>query len=285
MSLLDASAIPASPAAEMLFRRPVRVGSALRGSWEARGLIRSLSERSLRVRYKRAYLGVTWAVLGPIGLLVALTFVFDRAAGVDSEGVPYALYAYIGLLPWTFTASAAANSASSILNDKPLLNKVYFPREVLPLSSVTVAAVDALIAGTVLLGLFAYEGFMPRATALLAPLLLIIALVFVIGIALLLSALTVYVRDIRLGLPLALQIGLFVTPVGYSFSLIPEGVQLPYAFFNPIAVVIDALRRTVLLGTLPDPATLAVATLSAVLTLALGYTLFKRLETGFADIA
>src|SRR5437763_13398207 len=204
---------PREPRREIWFRRRTNVFTALRELWGFRELTVTLAERDLRVRYKQAVLGVAWAVIAPVVMMVAFTVIFNRFAKVDTGGVPYALFSYLGLLPWTFFATSVSNGGLSLVSNNELLNKLYCPREVFPIAAILDAAVDALIATCVLALLFPITGFAPKAEVYYLPLLLLVLTMFTLGVTLAVSAIVVYARDLRLALPLALQVGLFVTPV------------------------------------------------------------------------
>jgi len=267
------------------FRRRLQPWAHVREVWGARLLVRSLAEREIRIRYKQAVLGFAWAIVTPLVLMLAFTLVFRKAARVDSGPVPYPLFSFIGLIPWTFFSTSVAQGGLSLINNVPLLNKVYCPREVFPMASVLVAAIDSVIAVGVLGVLFLRFGFAPRPTSLWVPLILGVQVAYTLGITLVVSAVVVYLRDLRHALPLILQTGLFVTPVAFPLDVIPRSLQHAYVALDPLAAVIDAYRRTVLLGQPPASGLLATAAAAAVLTLIGGYALFKRLETGIADVA
>jgi ABC-type polysaccharide/polyol phosphate export permease len=277
--------IPAAPPPEILFRYRLNVVSAVRELWWARHLVRTLAERDFRVRYKQTLLGVAWAVLTPLALMVVFTVFFQRVAKVDTAGAPYALFSYLGLLPWTFFSSSVSQGGSTLLTNNQLLNKVYCPREVFPLATVATAAFDTLIATCVLGLLFAGFTFMPAGGIMWLPLLLAIQVAFTVGAGLLLSAIVVYFRDLRQVTPMALQLGLFATPVAYGLDVIPSGWQPLYSAINPLGPVIDSYRQTILFGEAPPGGLLAIAAVSALVWLVGGFLLFKRLETGFADVA
>lgn len=283
--IAEGTAGPREPRPEWMYSRPLRPVQLLREIWHARHIVRTLTERDLRVRYKQSLLGFTWAILTPLGLLVAFMIVFQRAAHVETGTVPYPLFAFIGLVPWMFFSSAMSTGGNSVLNDKALLSKAQFPREVFPLGGVAVAGVDALMGLVPLAVLFLAYGRAPSLTTPLAVLPLLVLIAFGTGLALLLSAVIVHLRDVRLALPLALQIMLFATPVGYSLNVVPQDYRLAYSFLNPLGPVIDSFRRTVLTGDQPHWGYLGAASVTATLVLVGGYVVFKRLETGFADVA
>lgn len=274
------------PEAGLKTRRP-RLTSALRELWSARQVVRTITERNLRVRYKQAFLGFAWAVLTPVGLLCGLLILFHRmaAALTSDRGVPYPLFAYVGLVAWTFFSTGTSTGGNSVINDKALLNKSRFPREVFPLSGVAVAGVDAAMALVPLVVLFFLEGTAPAATTPVAVVPLLVLVAFTTGAALGLSAIIVHLRDVRLALPIVLQIGLFLTPIAYGLDLVPAWARLAYCFVNPVAPVIDSFRRTVLEGEMPQWGYLGAGAFTALLVLVGGYTLFKRLEGSFADVA
>jgi ABC-type polysaccharide/polyol phosphate export permease len=276
---------PDGPPPELRFRRRVGLRAALRDLWLARELIRSLTERQLRARYKQAALGLAWAVITPLVYMVVFTLFFSRVADVDTGGAPYALFSYIALLPWTFFSTGVSQAALSLVSNMSLLNKVSCPREVFPLSSVAGAGIDTAIATLVLGVLFVVTGYAPRATSYWVPVLVAIGLVFTTAVSLVVAVLTVYLRDLRHVLPILLQVGLFATPVAYGIEVVPADLRGLYSALNPIAPVIDGLRRSVLEGSAPRTGLLLVGGASAVVQLVVSYRLFKRLETGIADVA
>jgi ABC-type polysaccharide/polyol phosphate export permease len=278
---------PREPRKEIWFHRRVNLVSAVRELWSFRELTLTLAERDLRVRYKQAVLGVAWAVIAPVVMMLAFTVLFNRFAKVNTGGAPYALFSYLGLLPWTFFSNSVSNGGLSLVSNNELLNKLYCPREVFPLAAIADAAVDAVIATGVLALLFPITGYAPKAEVYYLPLFLIVLAMFTLGVTLAVSAIVVYARDLRLVLPLAIQVGLFVTPVVYGTSSISHSETFLIAFsaINPLVPVIDGMRDTILNGIAPNWVSLSVGSLSALLYLTGGFTLFKRLETGMADIA
>jgi ABC-2 type transport system permease protein/lipopolysaccharide transport system permease protein len=275
----------AEPPPELRFRRRVRLVPAIREVWRSRELIRTLAERQLRARYKQAVLGFGWAILTPLVLMVVFTVFFQPVADVDTGGVPYPLFAYLGILPWTFFSSSVSEGGQSLVQNMPILNKVYCPREVFPMSSIAVAGVDSSIALIVLLGLFIVESFAPSPTSVWVPVIALVQLTFTLGMTLIVSALLVYLRDLRHMLPIVLQLGLFVTPVAYGMEAIPQQYRMLYSALNPLAPVIDGYRRTVLMGLQPNWGLLLAGATTSLILLIVGYVSFKRLETGFADVA
>jgi ABC-2 type transport system permease protein/lipopolysaccharide transport system permease protein len=268
-----------------VFRRRVRLGRSLRELVHFRELIGTLAMRDIKSRYKQAVLGIGWAVVTPVLLMVVFTIFFKRVARVDTGAAPYALFSYLGLLPWTFFNSSVSTGGQSLVSNSALLNKVYSPREVFPIASVTVAGLDLAISTLVLGVLFVVYGYAPHATSVWVPLLFLVQLMFTLGLTFALSGLLVYVRDLRQAIPIVLQLGLFATPVAYGVDKIPESWQVAYAAVNPLVPVIDGLRRTVLYGQAPRMDLLLAGGATAFVVLVIGYLLLKRLETGFADVA
>ncbi len=277
--------ISAAPPPEILYRHKVHVVRAVGELWRARHLVRTLAERDFRVRYKQTVLGVAWAVLTPLALMVVFTVFFQRVAKVDTGGAPYALFAYLGLLPWTFFSSSVSQGGPTLLTNSQLLNKVYCPREVFPLASMTVGGIDSSIAVAMLGVLFLITGYAPKATSVWVPVMLVVQVAFTFGVTLVISASLVFFRDLRHVLPIILQLGLFATPVAYGMNVVPTNLQVLYCALNPLAPVIDGYRRTVLLGLPPDWHLLLPGSITAMAMLVFGYVLFKRLEPGFADYA
>jgi ABC-2 type transport system permease protein/lipopolysaccharide transport system permease protein len=220
-------------------------------------------------------------------MMLAFTLVFTKFGHVRTNGIPYPLFSYIALIPWGFFSSAVLSGGMSLMSNLALLNKLYCPREVFPLGAVAVAAVDAFVATLVLVVLFPIEHTWPHVQTLYAPLMLLVVLAFTCGVTMGLAGVVVYMRDLRVALPLIIQLGLFVTPVAYSASTIARtrSHEIAYSALNPLVPAIDGLRQTVLLGHAPDWTLLLVGAASSLVFLVGGFVLFKKLETGIADIA
>ena len=282
MSAAEAETVPPS---HLRFRRPFRPTDAVRQLFHARELIRTLAERELRVRYKQAVLGLAWAFITPLALTLVFSVFIRRVATIDTGEVPYPVFAYLGLLPWTFFSTSVSVGGQSLVQNIPLLNRVYCPREVFPLASVMVAGFDMLVALVPFGALLIIYGFLPKATSYWVPVLLVVQVVFSLAVALIVSAIVVYLRDLRHALPIILQLGLFASPVAYGLDAVPVSLQPLYVTLNPLGAVIDGYRRVVLYGLAPDWGLVLPAAVSALLMLSVGYYLFKRMETGFADVA
>ena len=273
------------PDPQLRFKRRIRFHTSVQELWRSRELIRTLAEREIRVRYKQTILGLSWSVLTLLALMLVFSLFLQRVAKFNTNGAPYVLFSYIGLIPWTFFSTALSVGGQSLVLNNMLLNKVYCPREVFPISSAAVAGFDSTISVLVLVVLFAVTRFVPAATSVWVPLLLLIQVAFTLGVTLVLSSVLVYLRDVRQALPVILQLGLFATPVAYGIDVIPARLQTAYVVVNPLAAVIDGYRRTVLFGLAPNWKLVGPAAASAAAVLGLGYLVFKRMETGFADVA
>jgi ABC-type polysaccharide/polyol phosphate export permease len=283
------SAAPAhtleAPPPELRFRRRVGVVAAMRELWHSRELVRTMAERELRARYKQAILGFAWAVVTPLALTLLLTLVFNRVGNVNIAGVPYSLYAYVGLLPWTFFSTSMSHGGMSLITNMSLVNRIYCPREVFPIASMVVAGFDFVVSLIPAAALFLIFSFAPKATSVWLPVVLPVQILFTMGCTLLVAGAIVFFRDVRHALPIVLQLGLFATPIAYPLDrFIPEAYQWLYALVNPMAAVVEGYQRTVLLGQAPDWKMLLAGGFTSVVVFLLGYRLFKRMETGFADV-
>jgi len=258
-------------------------GIDLRGIWEYRDLLLFLTWRDISARYKQTILGSSWAILQPLASMVIFSIFFGGLANIESDGLPYPIFSYAGLLPWMYFAGAVTASSQSLVSEKGLITKVYFPRLVVPLSSIFPPAVDFLIAFIVLIGMMIYYGIGTGLQALLLPLFLLLAMGFALGIGLWLSALNVLYRDIRILVPFMVQFGLYVSPIVYPSSLVPEQWRLAYGL-NPMATVIEGFRWALLnTDTFPSD-TLVVSIITTLLILIGGAYYFRWMEKSFADI-
>jgi lipopolysaccharide transport system permease protein len=252
--------------------------------WEYRDLLYFLVWRDIKVRYKQTVLGAAWAILQPVLATVVFSIFFGRLAKVPSDGVPYPVFAYVALLPWQLFAFCMAESATSLVANQNLIKKVYFPRLVIPLSTVLAGLVDFGVAFIVLMVLLFSYGIHPRAASLaLLPLLLVFTIAAALSVGLWLSALNVQFRDVRYTLPFLTQIWMFATPVVYSSSLVPPGWRAFYGL-NPMAGVVEGFRF-VLLGSARDACgQVWVSAGMVVLVLTGGLFYFRRMESTFADM-
>ncbi|MBN1659127.1 MAG: ABC transporter permease [Anaerolineae bacterium] len=248
-----------------------------------RDLLWLWAAREVRVRYKQSLLGVAWAILQPLALTVVFTLIFSLMVRVDTQGIPYPIFAYSALVPWTFFSTALSFGIPSLVNNMNLVTKIYFPREVLPLASIGAALVDFSAASVVFVGMLILYGVRPDAHALWIIPLLGIQLVLTMGVTLLGSATIVFFRDVRFVVPLLIQIWMYATPIIYPTDLVPKSLR-PYYFLNPMAGIIDGYRRALLMGEAPQMTALLSSTVISCLLLVLGYAFFKRVEPLFADL-
>jgi len=253
----------------------------VRELWHYRDLLYFLTWRDISVRYKQTVLGFLWAILQPFLTMVVFAIFLGRLAGMPSDGVPYPVFSYLGLLPWTYFSGAVTRAGTSVVGNAHLLTRVYFPRVLVPLSATLSALVDFAIASLVLGGLMAWYGIVPaRTVVLLLPLAALTALAAT-GIGMWLAALNVRYRDVQYAIPFLMQLWMFATPVVYPTSLVPAGWQ-PLFALNPMTGIIDAYRAAVL-GTALDWPSLGISALSAAVLAALGAWQFHRMEQSFAD--
>nr|MDQ3822493.1 ABC transporter permease [Actinomycetota bacterium] len=258
---------------------------SFRELWHFREVQLAFAARQLKVRYKQAVVGAGWVVLQPLIAAGIFALFLGRYANISSEGVPFFLLALAGTAAWGYFTSAVNTGAESLVANQSLLRKIFFPREILPLTPVLSGLVDFAIAfGVLVVATFAF-GIAPAVTWIALPVPVVVLVLFGAACALGLSSLNIYYRDVRYVLPFVLQLGLFATPVAYPLSLIPSAWREAYAILNPVAAAIDALRRIVLHGRWPDPTITVGALLWSLVLLTLAALLFKRLERGFADRA
>ena len=254
----------------------------LREAWLARELLYFLVWRDVKVRYKQTVLGVAWAVVQPLLGMVVFTLFFGRLADMPSDGVPYPLFSFAALVPWTYFAAAVTNGAASLAASRYLIAKVFFPRLFVPLAAVTMPVVDMGISLGMMFVLLAGFGHLPPAAVVLLPLLVAYLMLVAFSLTLWTSALTVQYRDMRYLLPFAVQILLFLTPVAYPSSLIPERWRLLY-FLNPMSAVVDGFRA-VLLGT-PGPGPMLWASVAVTLIVGVtGLLYFRSVESTLVDL-
>jgi lipopolysaccharide transport system permease protein len=264
---------------------PVR----LRDLWQYRDLLYFLVWRDVKVRYKQTVLGAAWAILQPTLTMVVFTIFFGGLAGISSDGLPYPIFSFAALLPWTFFAQGLTQSSNSLVGSQNLITKVYFPRLIIPLATVLAGAVDFLLAFAVLLGMMAFYGIWPGAAVLWLPLLLALAFATALGVGMWMSALNVEYRDVRYVVPFLVQIWLFVTPVIYPASTVTarlESLGIPGWVYglNPMAGVVEGFRWALLgVDTKPGPLILASVVVSTFLV-ASGAIYFRRMEQTFADV-
>ena len=239
--------------------------------------------RDIKVRYKQSVLGGTWAILQPLSLMLIFSVIFTYFVRVPTEGIPYPIFSYSALLPWTFFAASVSFAVPSLVANMNLVTKIYFPREVLPISAVVASLLDFLIAALVFVGMMLFYQFPLRVTLVLVPVLLFIQILLTLGIVLLASAVNVFYRDIRFVVPLAVQLWMYVTPIIYPVGLVPERFRGLY-MLNPMAGLIESYRAITLHGIWPNWNYLGIAALVSGGVFVLGYSYFKQVEWQFADL-
>lgn len=255
----------------------------LREMWEYRELLYFLVWRDIKVRYKQTVLGASWAVIQPFFTMVVFSLFFGRLASMPSEGVPYPLFSYAGLVPWTFFASGMSLASNSLVGSSNLITKVYFPRPVVPIASVLSVGVDFLLAFLVLLIMLGYYRVMPTANVVWLPLFVLLALITAVGVGLWLSALNVEYRDVRYVVPFLTQFWMFATPIAYPSTLLHGTWRTLYGL-NPMVGVVEGFRWA-LLGTSTRPGPMIIlSTLAAIALLVSGAFYFRRVERSFADL-
>jgi lipopolysaccharide transport system permease protein len=274
-------ALPEQPLVRI---RPQGSGPAfdLRELWDFRELLYFLTWRDLKVRYKQTALGVAWVIVQPVLTMLAFTVFFNRLGGFRSEGIPYPLFAYSGLLLWTFFSNAVIYGTNSLVQNSNLVTKVYFPRAFIPAAAVAAGLVDLAVASVVLFALAAYYGVALTWSLLLLPVFVALTVLLALGAGLLASASTVRYRDLKHALPFLIQLWLFASPVIYSSSAIPARWRWLY-FANPLAGIIDGFRSALTGRAFDWPAVGAAAVITFALLLAATY-LFRRIEETFADV-
>jgi lipopolysaccharide transport system permease protein len=250
--------------------------------WAYRELLWVLTLRDIKVRYKQTVLGVAWAVIQPVMTMIVFSIFFGRLARMPSDGFPYPVFVYAALLPWTFFANAVGGSANSLVGSANLISKVYFPRLIIPLSSVGAGLVDFAISAVILLVMMLVYGVGWSVNLLLAPALVLAVIFTALGVGTLLSALTVAYRDFRYVVPFLIQLWMFVTPVVYPASLVPEHWQWLF-YLNPMAGLIEGFRAA-FLGRPFDIVGLSISFTVAVAFFLAGILYFEKVERRFADI-
>ena len=248
-----------------------------------RDLLFTLSAHRLQVRYKQSVLGPLWAILQPLALLLIYAVIFGRVARVASDGIPYSLFAFAALLPWTCFSTAVSTATNSLVSHFNLVTKVYFPREILPMTYVIAAMVDLAAGGLILAGLMAYHQVSLTMQALWVIPVVGVMFILSLAVSLVLSAIQVRFRDIGMGMPLLLQVWMFATPVVYPLSAVPDR-WLSLYMLNPMVGVIENFRRVLVHGTAPEFTSLGIAAAISLVLLMAAFLYFKRVESTVADI-
>ncbi len=253
--------------------------------WRYRELFYILSWRDIAVRYKQTAIGVLWAILRPLLTMVVFTVIFGKLAKLPSDGnAPYAIMVYAAMLPWQFFSSSITESSNGLISNTQLITKVYFPRIIIPISSVVTSFIDFLVSFAILIVLMAYFRFTPNWNILFLPVFLLIAFLTATGVGLYITALNVKYRDFRYIVPFIVQFGLYISPVGFSSSIVPEKFRLLYSL-NPMVGVIDGFRWAILGGKSTINLSSFLMSIGVmVFFLILGIYKFRKMEKTFADI-
>ena len=252
--------------------------------WRYRELFYILAWRDIAVRYKQTAIGIAWAVLRPLLSMIVFTVIFGKIAKLPSEGVPYPIFVFAAMLPWTFFATAFSSASESLVGNANLISKVYFPRLIIPVASIVVALVDFMISFVILLLLMLWYHFLPSWHILLIPFLLLIAFGAALGAGLFVTSLNVKYRDFRFIVPFVVQLGLYISPVGFSTTLVPEEYRLLY-YLNPMVSVIDGFRWAITGGRTSFNITeLIISIIVTIGLLIVGIRQFRKTEKTFADV-
>lgn len=275
-------AVPPEPS--LVAIRPSRAWVPLnvRDLWAYRELLFFLTWRDIKVRYRQTVLGAAWAVVQPLGTMLVLTLFFGTLARIESDGMPYALFAYAGLVPWTFFANTVISAGNSLVFNADLVTKAYFPRLLIPAAAVGLGLVDFGVAGVVLAGLMVYYGVAPTVYLALLPLLVVLTVLLALGAGVGLAALNVKYRDVRHATPFLIQLGLFATPIIYPTSLLPERWRWVLAL-NPMTGLVEGYRAA-LFGRPPDVLALGLAAALTLAVLVGSAYVFRHMERTFADV-
>jgi lipopolysaccharide transport system permease protein len=250
--------------------------------WQYRDLLYILTLRDIKVRYKQTYLGILWAVIQPLFMMIIFTAFFGRLAGIPSDGIPYPLFVYAGLLPWIFFSNALNSSGNSLVGNSSLITKVYFPRMIIPISAVASGLIDVLISFGLLLLLMLYYGIGFSPNIMMLPILTLLTALLATAIGMWMSALNVKYRDIRYALPFLIQLWMFATPIIYPSSLIPDKWRWLF-IINPLTGLIEGYRSAIF-GTPFDFVGLGVSIFIIFAALIYSAYTFRQMERGFADI-
>lgn len=261
-----------------------RISLQLKELWAYRELLFFLTWRDIKVRYKQTVLGAAWAIIQPFMTMVVFTLFFGNLAGIPSDDIPYPIFSYAALVPWTFFAVGLANSANSLVGSSNLIKKIYFPRLVIPIATLLSGVVDFLLAFVVLLLMMVYFGTVPTSNIVFLPFFLLLAFVTSLGVGLWLSAMNVQFRDIRYIIPFLTQLWLFITPIAYPSSLIENDLLRSLYGLNPMTGVVEGFRWA-LLGTetVPGPIIVVSSTIAVLLCVS-GLFYFRNMEKTFADV-
>lgn len=258
------------------------LGACLHRFWQRRDLLWHMTVRHLRGQYKQSVLGYAWALVNPLSQMLILTFVFSTILRFDGGYQPYSIFLFVGLVPWIFFSGALSSATDSVVNAASLVNKVYFPREILPTAAVLTKLVDLAFGLLILAALMLYYGKAPEATAWWLPILFAIHMVFILGLCYPLAALNLFFHDVRFLVGVALTLWFYLTPILYPIDQVPSKYNIVFDL-NPNSLFINAYRRVLLQGEDPGLERVLLGSSIALTTFLIGYYLFKKMEPGFAD--
>ncbi len=251
--------------------------------WSHRELLVFFAWREVKIRYKQAALGAAWAIIQPLFGMIVFAVIFGRLAHMPSDGVPYPVFCYVALVPWTYFAGVVGNGGNSLVGNSNLLTKVYFPRVLLPASAVVAGLLDFVVSATVLVGLMMYYKLTPGWPLLLMPVFVLAMIMVTMGMSLLLGAMNVRYRDVKYVTPFLLQLWLFCTPIAYSSSLFPERFK-PLLALNPFLGIVEGFRACLFAGRPVDWALTGTSLFLCVILFSIGAVYFHQTERSFADI-
>ena len=249
----------------------------------AHEILLALTARDIRAKYKQAFVGFTWAIIQPLALMTMFTLVFSRFAKIPSEGVPYPIFSYIGIIPWGFFSGGISVACSSIVANSSLITKIRMPKEVFPFAAILARGVDLAVSCVILIAMMLLFDVSFGVRILWVIPLLMVQLVFMMGISLFLSSFTVFYRDINFGIGLLMQMWMFASPVAYPTSIVPDS-YLGIYMLNPMATIIDGYRKAVLHNTVPDLSSVGWISAISITLFVLSYWFFKSQESKFADL-
>lgn len=248
-----------------------------------RELLLQLTLRQIKARYKQTIFGTLWVVLRPLSLMVIFTIIFSKMVKVPSDGIPYPIFSYCAILPWQFFSSSFSSATVSLSSNSNLVQQIYFPREIFPISSIIASFFDFLIASSFFIVLLIFYKVSITFFAFYAILLLMIQVLFIVGVSLFASALNIFYRDIGHALAFIIQIWMYATPIIYPLSLVPQKL-MPFYLLNPMAGIIDGYRKVIIQGIMPNWTSISISALVTLALLFFSYRFFKKVEMRFADI-
>ena len=248
-----------------------------------RELLYNFVLRNVKSRYKQSVLGMTWLILHPVSNVVVLTIVFSYIAKTPSEGLPYPLFSFGALLPWVFFSSSLTSGIPSITNNPNLVTKIYFPREILPISIIIRVSFDTIVSAFLFIGLILFYKVKITINSLFVIPIVVIEFIFVLGIVFLLATMNVWYRDVAQASGILVQFWMYLTPVIYPLSLVPEKF-IPFYILNPMVGIVEGFRSALLKGTMPDMTLLGISACISIITFVVGYSVFKSKEFDFADV-